>query len=155
MIDAKCYSCRSISGEQRISPGLTIHESRYWVIEHAYPCAVEGWLVIVLRRHAAAAHELTAEEFAELFGLLEKTIHAVRQRFACEKEYIACFAEAPHFNHVHFHVIPKPANLSQELAGTNIFALLNANEYEPVDPERVSIICRQLQEYFRTAQTGV
>ena len=61
-----CLTCKSISGEKRISPGPTIHEARFWYIEHAYPCKLKGWLVLVLKRHVEALHDLTQEEFLEL-----------------------------------------------------------------------------------------
>ena len=41
-----CSTCRSISGERRISPGPTVYGGRYWLIEHAYPTRLKGWLVI-------------------------------------------------------------------------------------------------------------
>src|SRR5438477_13205439 len=111
----ECYTCKSISGERRISPGPTIYTGEHWLVEHAYPCGIKGWLVIVLRRHVEALHELSSAEFSELSELVEKTVRVVREHFACDKEYVACFAEAEGFNHVHVHVIAKPHNLPQEL----------------------------------------
>ncbi|HEY7094662.1 MAG TPA: hypothetical protein VH393_15880 [Ktedonobacterales bacterium] len=34
---AECWSCLSLSGGRRISPGPFIHEGRYWMVDHAYP----------------------------------------------------------------------------------------------------------------------
>ena len=62
----ECFSCRSISGDKRISPGPYIHEGNYWLVDHAYPTSLKGWLVIVLKRHVEALHELSQEEFKEL-----------------------------------------------------------------------------------------
>ena len=56
----ECWTCKSNLGEKRISPGPTIYEGKYWLVEHAYPIKMIGWLVIVLKRHAEALHELTA-----------------------------------------------------------------------------------------------
>jgi hypothetical protein len=50
----ECLTCKSNSGEQRISPGPTIYEGEYWFVEHAYPVKRLGWLVIVLKRHEEA-----------------------------------------------------------------------------------------------------
>lgn len=47
-----CFTCLSNSGEKRISPGATIYEGQYWLVEHAYPVRRTGWIVIVLKRHA-------------------------------------------------------------------------------------------------------
>ena len=49
---AECWSCPSLSGERRISPGPFIHDGRYWMVDHAYPTRLPGWLVLVLKRHA-------------------------------------------------------------------------------------------------------
>ena len=48
------------------SPGPYIYEGRSWVVDHAYPTSLKGWLVIVLKRHVEALHDLTHEEFREL-----------------------------------------------------------------------------------------
>jgi diadenosine tetraphosphate (Ap4A) HIT family hydrolase len=58
----ECLTCESNTGEKRISPGPTIYEGNYWLVEHAYPVKTIGWLVIVLKRHAEALHELTPED---------------------------------------------------------------------------------------------
>ncbi|MFL5732867.1 MAG: HIT family protein [Chloroflexia bacterium] len=144
----ECYSCLSISGERRISPGPTIYAGEHWLVEHAYPVGMRGWLVIVLRRHAEAVHELSGEEFSELAGLVEKSAKALREHQGCEKEYVACFSEAEHFHHVHFHVIAKSAGLPPELAGPGIFRLLKVSEQEAVAPTEIRELCEQLQEYF-------
>ncbi len=72
-MSSECLSCRGLEGNPRISPGPPIHIGQHWQVEHAYPSQLVGWLVIVLRRHAIALHELSAAEFAELGPLLERT----------------------------------------------------------------------------------
>ena len=54
-----CLTCLSNNGIRRISPGETIYSGKYWNVEHAYPSALLGWLVIVLKRHTGKLHELT------------------------------------------------------------------------------------------------
>ena len=105
----ECWICKSNTAEKKISPGPTIFEGQYWLVEHAYPVKTMGWLVIVLKRHAEALHELTAEEFAELAQIQAKLTKALFEELHCEKEYISCYAEAEHFYHIHFHVFAKPA----------------------------------------------
>lgn len=119
----ECYSCKSNSGEKRISPGPTIYEGEYWLIEHAYPAKLKGWLVIVTKRHVETLHELTTDEFAELGFLCEKTTKLLHELLDCEKEYSMCLAELKHFNNIHFHIVPKPRDLPSELKGANIFAM--------------------------------
>ncbi len=144
----ECYTCKSISGAQRISPGPTIYEGEYWLVEHAYPCAMKGWLVVVIRRHVEALHELSPAEFSELSELLEKTVRVVHTHLECEKEYLACFAEADGFNHVHVHVVAKSYDLPQELKGTAIFRTLKVSEQEAIPPFEIKELCEQLQGYF-------
>jgi|SRR5215216_4255221 len=71
----ECWTCKSNTGEKRISPGPTIFEGKYWLVEHAYPVKAIGWLIIVLKRHAEVLHELTAEEFTELAQIQVKLTH--------------------------------------------------------------------------------
>ncbi len=80
----ECWTCKSNSGEKRISPGATIFEGKYWLVEHAYPVKIIGWLVIVLKRHTEALHELTIEEFAELAQIQAKLIMSLPNRLVCQ-----------------------------------------------------------------------
>ena len=140
-----CYTCRSISGERRISPGPTIYEGRYWLIEHAYPTRLKGWLVIVLKRHVGTLHELTREEFIELGELQALAVRMLHEELDCAKEYVACFAEAEHFQHIHFHIIAKPRGLSDEFKGTKIYALIDVTEAEALPREEVAAFCEELR----------
>ena len=141
----ECWTCRSNTGEKRISPGPTIFEGKYWFLEHAYPVKVVGWLVIVLKRHAEALHELTAEEFVELEQIQAKIVHVLYEELHCEKEYIVCYAELEHFHHIHFHIFAKPANLPEELKGGSSFALLKVTPEEAVPSNQVIAFCGLLK----------
>ncbi|MEO6458764.1 MAG: hypothetical protein ABIO92_10925 [Chloroflexia bacterium] len=145
----ECYSCKSNSGERRISPGPTIYEGEYWYVEHAYPVRMKGWLVLVLKRHAEALHELSAEEFVELGvlqGAVTKLLHA---EIGTQKEYTMCFAEADHFNHVHLHVVAKAHDLPHELRGPRIFAMLKTDEGDPLPPEEIAEFCNHLKSKLK------
>jgi diadenosine tetraphosphate (Ap4A) HIT family hydrolase len=144
----ECWSCRSNSGEKRISPGATIFEGKYWLVEHAYPVAVKGWLVIVLKRHVEALHELSPDEFAELGQIQAKLSRFLFEELGCEKEYVSCYAEAEHFYHIHFHVFAKPQNLSHDLKGGKSFALLKVSERESVPSNEISAFCDVLKSKF-------
>lgn len=144
----ECWTCKSNSGEKRISPGPTIYEGKYWFVEHAYPVKMIGWMVIVLKRHAEALHELTSEEFVELGGLQARLIHLLHQEMHCEKEYISCYAEMEHFRHIHIHVFAKPADLPVELRGGSSFALLKVRPEEAVPADEIIAFCSLLKEKF-------
>jgi hypothetical protein len=49
-----CYSCEVLRGERVISPGPRIYDGAYWYIDHAWPTALLGWSILVLKRHARA-----------------------------------------------------------------------------------------------------
>ncbi len=144
----ECWTCRSNSGEKRISPAPTIHEGQYWLVEHAYPVKMTGWIVIVLKRHAEALHELTAEEFVELADLQSRLTRFLFEELHCEKEYISCYAEMEHFRHIHFHVFARPHEWPNDLKGGKSFALLKVSVEEAVPPKEIIAFCELLRGRF-------
>ncbi len=144
----ECYSCKSISGERRISPGPVVYEGEHWIVDHAYPCGMKGWLVIVLKRHAEALHELSGAEIAELGQLMEKSSKVLHEVLGTQKEYVALFAEAEHFKHVHMHVIARAEDLASELIGPGIFKMLKPAERDVIAPEEIKSFCEELQAHF-------
>lgn len=144
----ECYPCRSISGEKRISPGPFIYEGKYWLVDHAYPTKLKGWLVIVAKRHAEALHELTREEFAELMEIGERTIKLLHDVLQCEKEYFMCLAEKENFHHLHFHVVPRAHDFPAEFIGAKSFGLLRVEEAEAIPKEEIKEFCEGLKNKF-------
>jgi diadenosine tetraphosphate (Ap4A) HIT family hydrolase len=138
---ALCRVCESNSGAARISPGPPIYEGEHWVIEHAYPSALLGWLVIVLKRHVEAMHLLTEAECAELGVLQWASAKTLASLTGCAKEYLAFFAESPGFHHVHLHAVPCHEDLDPELRGAKVFALLQATRHDVVAGDRVAEFC--------------
>jgi diadenosine tetraphosphate (Ap4A) HIT family hydrolase len=120
------------TGEKRISPGPTVYEGDYWFVEHAYPVKTIGWMVFVLKWHAEALHELTAEEFIELGEVQSRLTQILFEALQCEKEYISCYAEQEHFAHIHFHVFARPHDFPEEWKGGGSFALLKVTAQEAV-----------------------
>ena len=59
------------------------------------------------RRHILALDELSHAEAAALGPLLRAVTAALREVTGCAKTYVALFAEAEGFGHVHFHVVPR------------------------------------------------
>jgi diadenosine tetraphosphate (Ap4A) HIT family hydrolase len=145
IIDTECWTCRSNSGKQRISPGATIYSGQYWLVEHAYPARRKGWIVIVLKRHVEALHELTANEFSELGMIQARLLKLLHEATHCQKEYIACYAELEHFRHVHIHVFAKPHDLPKEWYGGSSFEILHVSAEETVPRDEISAFCDLLR----------
>ena len=91
------------------------------MVEHCYPVAVSGWLVLVLRRHARALHELTDDEAASLGHWLPLLARALHAATGCELEYVMQFAEGEGFHHVHFHLIARSPEWPDQFKGPDVF----------------------------------
>ncbi len=144
----ECLTCKSNSGETRISPGPSIYEGNYWFVEHAYPVKIIGWLVIVLKRHAEALHELSPQEFAELAQIQAKLIPLLHEELNCEKEYVVCYAEMEGFQHIHVHVFAKPHDLPENLKGGGSFSLLKVFAQDAVPPKDIIAFCETFRNKF-------
>ena len=138
---ADCPVCRANSGEKRISPADPIHVGEYWAVEHAYPTSLLGWVVIVLKRHAEALHDLTKEEGQEL-GILQWAVaRALQDETGCLKQYSICFGEKTQFSHLHFHMVPRRRDLERNLRGGRVFSFLNPAAEDVVAADVVSEFC--------------
>jgi diadenosine tetraphosphate (Ap4A) HIT family hydrolase len=143
-----CWTCRALSGEARISPGPSIWKGEYWTVEHAYPVAAVGWLVIVLNRHVEALHGLSEVELQELAAIQALAIRALHEETHCEKEYLSCYAEAAHFRHIHFHLFAKSSTLPADFVGAKSFALLRPTDNETVPGEEIAAFCEAIRDRF-------
>jgi len=144
-IKEECLTCSSISGEKRISPGPVILEGTYWMLEHAFPVLLKGWLVLVLKRHAEAFHELTNVEFVEFNVLLKKSVLLLRLVLGCKKEYIMHLAEGKGYKHVHIHIIARQNNLPKEFQGTKIFSLIGDKGNGTIPANKIKSLCEILK----------
>jgi diadenosine tetraphosphate (Ap4A) HIT family hydrolase len=64
-----------------------------WDIVHADGTSVEGWTVLVARRHLTAVADLTDAEAAELGPLIKHVSRALHETVGCVKTYVVQFAE--------------------------------------------------------------
>ena len=111
---------------------ICLHESgSTWARDGALPThsarRCPGWLVLVPRRHTVALDDLTADEAADLGPLLRAVSSALRDVVRCRKTYVALFAEAEGFQHIHFHIIPRQPGLEADLRGPRVFGLLGGD----------------------------
>jgi diadenosine tetraphosphate (Ap4A) HIT family hydrolase len=149
---ADCYSCARDAEFDRLPPRERIGADDLWRVAHAFNVALPGWLVLLPRRHVTAIADLTDAEASSLGTWqvrLSRALHAVLD---CQKTYVAQFAEAEGFAHVHFHIVPRPADLSGDWRGPGIFGLLGPAARPHVDARAMDEIAVKLTaELKRTA----
>jgi len=132
---SQCITCDMISRRDAQQAPLwdSIYRTPFWDLVHSYNSSLPGWLVLVSRRHITAVDEMTTAEAAELGLLLREVSIALKEVTGCVKTYVVQFAEAAEHPHVHFHIVPRMADLPDDRRGPKVFADLGV----PVD-ERVS-----------------
>jgi len=117
----------------------------YWDIVHAYDTSLEGWLVLVARRHVTALAELTADEAAALGLLLARVSRALHETLSCAKTYAAQFAEHPDHPHVHVHLVARPVDHPAHLRGPRVFGALGVEPAAVVPEDRRNDLTARLQ----------
>lgn len=124
-----CRSCELVGrrDDGLAPPWDNILRTPYWDVVHAFDAALEGWLVLVARRHVVALAELTEAEAGELSGLLARVSQAQHAVLGCVKSYAAQFAEHPEHPHVHVHLVPRAVDHPELLRGPRVFAALGVD----------------------------
>ena len=143
----RCITCWLVAKRDDGTAPLwdCIHRTQFWDIAHCNAATIPGWLVLVARRHIEAIDELKQDEALELGVLLQQVSMALKQVVKCTKTYVVQFAEAEGHHHVHFHVIPRMANLPEESRGIKIFEYLGGSGEERVSEERMNEIAEKVQ----------
>jgi diadenosine tetraphosphate (Ap4A) HIT family hydrolase len=116
-----------------------------WDLVHAFDSAIEGWLVLVARRHIAAVADMTDEEAAELGPLVRAASRALGTVVGCERTYVVLFAESPAHRHVHVHVIPRGADMPNEMQGPRVFSQLGVPPDQRVPEARMQELAIELR----------
>ena len=121
-VESRCIACRANRGEIA-TPGGVIYQDGLWRLEHAFePIPMVGWLILKPLRHVEALAQLASTE-AELLGpLVQRISSAMMEVLQPAKIYVACFAES--VAHLHFHLIPRSAEILPEDRGPDIFRYL-------------------------------
>ena len=140
-----CKSCLAIQGQISLTNTPRLYDGRYWVIEHIYPTEIAGWLVIVLKRHCHGLHQLTGDELDEFNQLMTAVIRAQHAILGTYKEYVVQFAEAPGFDHVHFHIIPRLPEWPDEWRGSKVFSAIGQNLADPLSATKLADLTQKLQ----------
>lgn len=116
---------------------------------HSYDTSLEGWLVLVARRHITAVAEMTDEEARELGPLIKAVSAALHEVVGCEKTYIAQFAEHPDHPHVHGHVIARRADLPEHARGPLVFSQVGVEGSGRVSEGRMNEIASSVRSKLR------
>ena len=148
----KCVSCELVAKRDMGNAPIwdSILRTPFWDVVHCNDTALLGWTVLVTHRHIGAIDELTQAEALELGTLLRKVSLALKKIVHCSKTYVIQMAEAEGHHHVHFHVIPRMANLSEEYRSVNIFKLLGVSEKERVSEESMNDFALQMRRFLES-----
>lgn len=141
-----CVTCELVSRRDRneAPPWDRIARAEHWDVVHAFGTSLEGWLVLVVRRHITSVAELTDDEANELGFLVRDVSAAVQTAVDCDKTYVVQFAEHPQHPHVHVHVIPRPRDLPNDSQGPRIFGFLGVDADEAVPEARMNEVAERV-----------
>jgi len=145
MTTPDCYACGKEAQFNELPPRECVVFDQYWRVAHDFNTAVPGWLVLLPRRHVTAVHDLTDTEAAALGVWQVELSRALRSVTGCVKTYVVQFAEAESFAHVHFHIVPRMADLPPERRGPGIFGLLRRPEHERVTADQADHMAHSLR----------
>ncbi|MEV7178537.1 HIT family protein [Kitasatospora sp. NPDC093679] len=140
-----CYTCVRTGDPEGLPPRESIAGDEHWRVAHAFGSALPGWLVLLPRRHVTAVAELTDAEAAGLGLWQVRLSRALAEVTGCAKTYVAQFAEAEGFAHVHFHVVPRSPDQPEELRGPRVFGLLGKDAAAAVGPEEMDRLAVRLR----------
>ncbi|MEV0094127.1 HIT family protein [Streptomyces sp. NPDC050738] len=149
-----CYSCEHEAAFGVLPPRELIGSDAHWRVAHATGTSLPGWLVLVPRRHVTAVHELTDAEAGSLGLWQVRLSRALRAVTGCAKTYVVQFAEQEGYAHVHFHVVPRAADLGPGLRGGGIFQLLGKSGAEALTDEAADRVALDLRAQLKSAVRG-
>ena len=147
--EGTCLSCAGNAAPADLPPRERVYVGPTWRVAHAFGTSLPGWLVVVPRRHVIALDELTAAEAADLGPLLRALTAAMRAVLGCSKTYVALFAEAEGFEHVHFHVVPRGPDLDPALRGPRVFGHMGGDPAGQVSAEEMDQVAVSIGQALR------
>jgi diadenosine tetraphosphate (Ap4A) HIT family hydrolase len=132
---------------------LPIAVAPAWRVAHAYNSTLPGWLVVIARRHVEALHELGPAEGAALGEVLYRTSTSLRTVLGCEKFYVMFFGEKEGHSHLHFHVVPRSADLPPDAQGPGVMMFINRADDEWISPRQQDAVARRLADEMERLQS--
>ncbi|HEU5025376.1 MAG TPA: HIT domain-containing protein [Spirillospora sp.] len=148
MENPECLVCDHNARMDTLPPRELVGFDEHWRVAHAFGTGTPGWLVLMPRRHVTAVAELTDAEAAGLGSWQVRLSRALNAVTGCGKTYIAQFAEAEGFAHVHFHIVPRADDLPDDLRGPRVFTLLGRSPEEDLGEARRDELAQALQRHL-------
>ncbi|HLY26957.1 MAG TPA: HIT family protein [Aggregatilineales bacterium] len=151
----ECKACQRITRRDEDTVPLwdCIYRARACDVVHCDSTSILGWLIIIPRRHLAAIDEMTEAEAIEVGRLIRAVSIALKHVLDCEKTYVSQFAEAPGYQHVHFHVIPRAKDLPEDRKGANIFKNLGLPPEKRLDETTMNDISARILSHLDKADS--
>lgn len=144
----ECYSCKNTAAGEAAPMRERVLVTDHWRAAHAFDTSVPGWLVLLPTVHAESLADLAPAAAAELGPLLTDLTVALRDALRCEKTYVALFAEAEGFRHLHFHVIPRMTDHPEQLRGPRVFAALGPDPQHALGAADMDAIARRVRSHL-------
>ena len=119
-----------------------------WHVAHAFNAEPRGLARRAPPSPRRGPRRLDRREAEELGPLLWAVSAALREVVGCEKTYVLQLAESEGFHHVHFHVVPRRADLPEGFRGARIFGLLGSPDLEVVAPARMDELALELRAHL-------
>jgi diadenosine tetraphosphate (Ap4A) HIT family hydrolase len=141
-----CYPCR-VNGQPvaELPSRERVFDDGHWRVAHAFGSAMPGWMVVVARRHVTSMGQLTGAEGAALGPLLVALSRALERTLDVPRTYVALFAEAKGFAHLHVHVVPRRPDLPHGQRGPRIFHHLGQPADQSVPTDEMDRIADQVR----------
>ncbi len=127
----QCLSCwqNDHIAELGITESILITAS--WRLALAFNTTLPGWLVLLPRTHLTGLDAISDEASSELGPLLRAATGVLIEVVGCERTYVMQFSEAAGFEHLHFHIVPRMADLPEAHRGQHIFHYLQSGKGIP------------------------
>lgn len=142
-----CKTCELVETRNSGNAPLwdSIIRTEHFDTLHAYNTSLPGWIVLVARKHIESISELDESASIELGEMIRKVSIELTRITGCTKTYVMQFAEAPGHSHVHFHIVPRMADMPDENKGTNVFNYLGVKDEFRVTEDKMNEIANELR----------
>lgn len=151
----RCLACDLSSGAVRL-PGVRVHETASWVVEHCVGPLGVGTMLVKPFRHVLHVAELTEAESAELGPLLRRVAAAVEDVMRAEQVYVCLWSHSGGVpGHIHFVVQPATRDLMERFGGYGpTLQMAMFAEAEVPDEAAVEAICARLRSALSGASNA-